>query len=155
MAMRVTQRNDRGETLIEVLVAFAILAVLTPAVVMALIFTVTSTATFKATVAPTNNARLILGNWAGLVDQATNYTDCVDTWVPAAPLPAGTTTTASTPTVQYWDGSTSTYVSSCPGGVDQGAQLVTLTVTASTADSAITDTQVVKVVKRKSCFTGC
>lgn len=152
--MRRPERPESGETLIELLIAFAILAVITPAFVMTMIFTITSSSTFKNAVAPINNAGLILDNWSDLVDQA-NYVDCVATWVPPAPLPAGTTTTASTATVQYWDGSTSSFVSSCPSGVDQGLQLVTLTVTTKNADSAIPNLQSVKVVKRKPCLSGC
>lgn len=148
--MRATHRNDRGETLIEVLVAFVVLAIFTPALIMGIILVITSTGTFKAAIKPTNNAGLILDNWSGDIDNKP-YLDCaLDTWAPAAPLDPTSTTGNPTASVEYWDGSTKEFTPTC--GTDSGVQLWTLTVTTQAVDSVISDQQDLKVVKRKPCL---
>lgn len=163
--MRRTRGPESGETLIEILIAFVILAILTPALIMAMIFTIRASDTFQDAVLPTNNVGLILDDWANAIDK-TAYVNCASapsTSLPASASPPGQYTVLP-PTVQYWNGSSfpttpltqaqcnSQAVDGITG--DQGLQLVTLTVT-PTPGAGVPPTQVVKVVKRKPCLSGC
>lgn len=151
-----TEGHESGETLIELLIAFTILGILTPAMVMAMIFTTTSSKTFQDAVLPTNNVGLILDNWANAIDQATPYVACAKPFVPPSNvvqfpgpvLPEGASATIA---VQYWNGTAWVppsdpvnyswdrvnnvwldpgAVQACNAGTDdKGLQLVTLTVT--------------------------
>jgi prepilin-type N-terminal cleavage/methylation domain-containing protein len=141
--------DDRGETLIELLVALAILGIALVAVVGALAASITMSDIHRKQ----STAGAEVRNYAEQVESyvaGTGYAACAAPATYAAATvgytaPAGY---SATPTgVRYWSGST--WSASCPAS-DTGLQQLTLSVRS-------TDTRAVEqvvVVLRKPCGTG-
>jgi type II secretory pathway pseudopilin PulG len=145
--------DDRGETLVELLVALVILGIAVVAIVGGLASSVLISDVHRKQA----QAGVIVRDYAEALQAAVtasqlNYAAC-----PAAPgyapsaaalsatgftVPSGYTAAAS---VQYWDGS-STF-GSCPAGGDTGLQRVTLTVSSDDGRAR----QALEVVLRKPC----
>lgn len=126
-AVQRRQRGQRGETLIEILFTVFVMSTVLITLLGLMVTVVAASATHRGAVAAGNQATTI----SEAIDRlpyvvcgtSSNYSSAVGT------LPTGYT--GSIVSVRYLqDGSspTATYVSSCPGGVDQGAQLVTIQV---------------------------
>jgi type II secretory pathway pseudopilin PulG len=144
--------NDRGETLLELLIALVILGIAVVAIVGGLASSILISDVHRRQ----TQSGVIVRDYAEALqaavtaDQA-NYVACAGpaSYAPSAAavaatgftVPSGYTATAS---VQYWNGST---FGSCPAGGDTGLQRVTLTV--SSDDGRARQTLV--VLLRKPC----
>ena len=126
--------DDRGDTLIEILITVVILSLATVAIVGALTTTVRSVAGHRGT----TTATTLLKDWAeaavqqieqtsgGFTACSPNYASSVSTSAAGFTIPSADTLSA---TVQYWSTGTSTWVSSCPS-TPVGIQLITATLSA-------------------------
>jgi type II secretory pathway pseudopilin PulG len=141
--------EDRGETLIELVVALAILGIAMVAIVGALGASITMSDIHRKQ----STAGAEVRNYAELVQNyvaGTGYTACAAPASYAAATVGYTAPSgyaASPTTVKYWTGSA--WSASCPG-TDIGLQQLTLSVSS-------TDTRAVEqvvVVLRKPCGTG-
>jgi type II secretory pathway pseudopilin PulG len=142
--------DDRGETLVELLVALLIMGTALVAVVggLATAIVMSSVHREQATVATHMNtyAAQIQGDIAAsptLYDVSCSASYPSYTPNPAAPYSGSVTK------VQYWDAAASppAFVASCPGGVDRGVQLVSLEVHSN--DGRVTRS--LDIVVRKPC----
>jgi type II secretory pathway pseudopilin PulG len=125
---RITGHHDRGETLIELLVAIVILGLGTVAIVGGILISVDSSTMHRNQA----QAQALLHSWAERISAVTDatYTPCAGTGAFGSP-PNGTVPTGfgtQVTQVQYWDPSTSGFVTAC--STDSGVQRVRLTVTA-------------------------
>ena len=129
------RRDQRGVTLVEILVTVTIIGIGFGAVLGAIAVFHRSTATQRRTA--TNDS--VVRTYAEQL-QATTYSNCASSYNSVS-VPSGYTRTV---VVSYWSGDAAgTYSSSCSGG-DKGAQRLKVTLTASAGRA---DT--IYVVKRK------
>jgi type II secretory pathway pseudopilin PulG len=139
--------DDRGDSLLEVLVAIAIMGIAAVAIFGALLTSVkVSDYHRKQTL-----AGAYVHNFAEKLTQyiaAGNYTPCAGTYSPGYAAPAGFT--AGTPSVLYWPTSGTVWTGSCTPLTDTGVQQVTIQV--SSNDGRATESLV--VVVRKPCGSG-
>lgn len=124
-----SRRSQAGATLVEVLIAIALVGILVLALASGMLTLIkTSTETTKQ-----QQVELALGSFTESLKSGP-YTKCAglvagspypDTaaWVPSQP-----TMTASLIKIEYWDKSSGSFVSSCPATGDQGAQRLTVQV---------------------------
>ena len=145
--------DDRGETLLELLVAVVILGIAVVAIVGGLASSILISDVHRRQA----QTGVIVRDYAEALQAAVaasqgNYGDCqlgTPNYGPASPgiaatgftVPSGYTATAS---VQYWDGSA---FGSCPAGGDTGLQRVSLTVTSANGRAR----QSLVVLLRKPC----
>ncbi len=132
-----TPRADAGFTLVEVALTVMIMS-------LAFVTILEGQAVFMhSTTVRRSSALLDAGvrNYAAAID-AEPYSDCAASYAVAAP--AGTTPTV---VVDYWQGdlAPATFASTCPGGVDRGAQRIQI----SLRDTATGQTDQLTIVKRK------
>jgi Tfp pilus assembly protein PilE len=118
MRTRLSRMADQGETLIELVIAIAILGVCVVAIGSSVVGAVMISGLNRSQA----DAGRVLHNYAETLEAAT-YTSCATTYS----LPTQTGFQAPTLNVAYWNGST--FQITCPGGGDQGLQRVTITVT--------------------------
>jgi Tfp pilus assembly protein PilV len=121
--------HDRGETLIELLVAVVIMGTGVVAIVGGLGTAIMMSDIHRkqATIAEDLNA--FAAAIEGAVATSPGYIDCATDSGGARPYPSytpGPGYQANIPQVRYWDGTTSTFTTSCTVGNDHGVQLVTL-----------------------------
>ncbi len=148
-AVRRRTRGDRGETLIELLLAVAIMSIVAVGVYAGLATTVRTSATRKPT---TESEATLRAAAERLQDPGTPYVDCADSWSYLDELPdAGDGYTVSTD-VRYWQAPSGgasnatlrpTFTSTCPAS-DAGLQEITVVVEDSTGS-----TRQVQIVKRR------
>jgi len=121
--------HDRGETLIELLVAVVIMGTAVVAIVGGLgtAILLSDIHRKQAIVAAEINA--FAAAIEGAVATSPGYLDCATDSRGARPYPSytpGSGYQADVPQVRYWNGITSTFTTSCTVGSDPGVQLVTL-----------------------------
>ena len=141
--------HEGGESLVELLMAVAILGVMIVAIIEVL-FTMVGSSTLLGEQVRGQNA---LSVWGEAVTNSA-YTACATpaNVLAAAPaiVPSGFTPQVSS--VTYWNGSS--FGSACTPATDQGLQLITLSATAP-AGPLPTTPQTLTVIKRKPCESGC
>jgi Tfp pilus assembly protein PilE len=118
MRARLSRRADRGETLIELIIAIAILGVCVVAIGSGIAGAVMVSGLNRDQA----DAGRVLHNYAETLEAAT-YTPCATTYA----LPTQTGFDAPTLDITYWNGSA--FQATCPVGGDQGLQRVAITVT--------------------------
>jgi len=141
-----SEDNDTGETLVELLVAIVILGISVVAILGGLAVVVQSSTLHRKQAQSQNGLRA----WAEQIGAAT-YNDCATVGsfgLPSPALPSGFT--AQVTAVQYWTGTS--FGNSCVA--DQGIQKVTLRVTAVNSPYP-GFTQTLDVVVRKPCLSSC
>jgi type II secretory pathway pseudopilin PulG len=133
MRRRHRVEGERGETLLEIIVALAILGVAVVAIASGIAVSVVASRSHRDQA----NAGTLLHNYAEQV--ASSYTIC---GAAAPSFPATTGFQAPTINIKYWGGS-AFGASPCP--TDPGLQQVTITV--KTADNRVSQTLIVIVPK--------
>ncbi|MCA1710636.1 MAG: type II secretion system GspH family protein [Actinobacteria bacterium] len=146
-------KNETGETLVEVLLAVAILGIAVVVLLSGLGTAIASSSLHR----DFSNSQLEVRSFAEAVKKAA-YVPCTagvafvpGTTVPPAAYssPPGYTASSSYPAsvdkVQYWTGSA--FAGTCPAGGDLGVQLVTVTTQGSNGRGS----QTLAVAKRKPC----
>jgi prepilin-type N-terminal cleavage/methylation domain-containing protein len=142
---------ERGDTLIEVLVAVAILGIAGAAIMGGFASSIVLSTVHRELATTASDSR----NFAELLDKAIDdkaiaYTACAGAAAYSSPPgftnPTDHHNTAQVTAVAYWNGTA--FVGSCPPGGDQGVQRVSVSVT-NTDTRAISDAQ---VIIRKPCL---
>jgi prepilin-type N-terminal cleavage/methylation domain-containing protein len=154
----VAGRPDRGDSLVELLVAVAILGICSSAVLGCVLMVSSASAMHQRV----TRSDVILRAWAERVDDSA-YVDCATPaqvavspeaagWLGAAPtftrVIDGATYTATVTGVQYWSAATRAYTTTC--ATDYGVQRITLTVAAPGAGLPGTSDRL-DVTRRRSC----
>lgn len=132
---------EAGDTLVEVLIAMAILGITVTALLSALLTTITSASEHRSVASIDTVARSYAeqlkydvelqssgSNWFIQCAPVTNTTYNGHTFSPPPNQPAGYTVVIQG--IQYWNGSTNSFDASCGPNDMTGFQLVTLSVTA-------------------------
>jgi type II secretory pathway pseudopilin PulG len=138
--------DDRGESLLELLIAVVIMGIAVVAIVGGL-----SAATL---VSDQHRKEATAGSYArdyAEAVQSMSYTDCATPAsypVPAGLVPAGYS--ASVQSVQYWPISGTNWQTTCPSNPDKGLQRLTVQVASSDGRAA----ERVTLVLRKPCGPG-
>jgi Tfp pilus assembly protein PilV len=138
--------GERGETLLELIIAIAILGVGVIAIVSGISVSIMATDTHRKQAIAGTTARSYAEFLENAAAQAGGYIDCagVGTYPPYAPP---TSFTASVTAVKYWNGSTFSAANPCANvGVQQ------LTIEVASSDKRAIETVV--VVLRKPCGVG-
>lgn len=151
-------RGDRGDSLVELLVAVAIMGIAASGVLGSVMMVSSASAMHQRV----TRSDVILRAWAERVDD-TPYVDCATPaqisvspeasgWLGAAPTFTravdGATYTATVTAVEYWSAATRAFTTTC--GTDYGVQRITLTVAAPGAGLPAT-TDRLDVTRRRSC----
>lgn len=141
--------SERGDTLIEVLVAVAILGIAGAAIMGGFASSIVLSTVHRELATTASDSR----NFAELLDKAIDdgtieYTQCAAAAAYSSPpgFIAGANNTSHVTAVAYWNGTS--FVGACPPGGDQGVQRVSVSVT-NTDTRAISDAQ---VIIRKPCL---
>jgi prepilin-type N-terminal cleavage/methylation domain-containing protein len=142
---------ERGDTLIELLVAVAILGIAGTAVMGGFASSIVLSTVHRKLATTASDSR----NFAELLDTAIDskaiaYTPCAAAAAYSSPpgFTAGANNTPHVTAVAYWNGTS--FVGSCPAGGDQGLQQVSVSVT-NTDTRAISRSQ---VIIRKPCLVA-
>jgi type II secretory pathway pseudopilin PulG len=148
MGRRVRVADERGETLVELLVAMVIMSTAVIAVVGAIAVSIRMSDLHRkqavAGAAVRSYAEALQNAVAG---SPTAYTACATTYSPTFSAPTGYTLLS--PTVTYWNGSA--FVGSgCTSANDSGVQKVTVGVKSS--DNLVTEK--LDIIIRKPCRDG-
>ena len=117
-------RNDRGESLIEVLVTIVIIGISVPAIMGAVLLSVSVSSQDRRQI----EAQALLASWVETIARENKtdaaYSSCVGlsyyATSPYAPAAVPTGFTTSVVAINYWDTATGSYVTTCPA-VDSGA----------------------------------
>ncbi len=139
------RRTDAGETLVETLVAIALLGIASTAVIGSVTMGVRAATMNVGNGTNQNLAR----NWAEQIE-AMPYVLCAQTTayqyvVPPVPLPTGTTLTITQ--IRYWDGGDYVTTTGCVGSSDKGLQKIALR--AQSTNSMGTQQFPLVIVKRR------
>ncbi len=149
--MRMSRSDERGETLVELLIAIVILGVAVTTLLAALATAITASASHRRHATSDTLARSFA---EALSDpdpaSGTPYVDCATSYPLPGYLAVPTGFDAPTTAVSYWKaGSTGAsdadFTTTCPPAGDQGLQRVTITVRAT----ANGEQSVVTVLKRR------
>ena len=140
---------ERGDTLVEVLVAMVILGIAGAAIMGGFASSIVLSTVHRKLATTASDSR----NFAELLDKAIDgkaiaYTPCAAAAAYSSPpgFTAGANNTPRVTAVAYWNGTS--FVGSCPPGGDQGLQQVSVSVT-NTDSRAISRVQ---VIIRKPCL---
>jgi type II secretory pathway pseudopilin PulG len=139
--------GDRGESLLELLVAIAIMGIAAVAIFGALLTSVKVSDYHRKQ----TSAGAAVRNFAEKLTQyiATGgYVSCAGTYSPGYVAPAGLT--AATTSVLYWPTSGTLWTSSCTPSTDTGVQQVAIHVSSNDGRA----TEALLVVVRKPCGPG-
>lgn len=144
-----SRQTNAGETLVETLVAVALLGIAATAVI--------GSVTMGVRVASMNvgngTNQNLTRNWAEQIE-AMPYDLCAQTTVYQSVVPPPTGTTLSITQIRYWDGAA--YQVSTPACVDandKGLQEITLLAQSTSATG--TQQFPLVIVKRRECVSGC
>jgi Tfp pilus assembly protein PilV len=141
---RLAAADDRGESLIEVLVSIVILGVCVVAIGSGVALSVKMSAIHRNQAV----AAAFLHNYAETVQSG--YAGCTSSTTPnyasglATPTTGGTWTVSQT-SIKYWDSSALVFSASCPAAGDPGLQQVTLNL--ANANGLVSESLVVTVRK--------
>jgi Tfp pilus assembly protein PilE len=142
--------HDRGETLIELLVAVVIMGTAVVAIVGGLGTAILMSDIHRKQTIIAADLNAFAAAIENAVASSPGYIDCATDSAGARPYPSytpGSGYQADIPQVRYWNGTTSTFTTSCTVGSDPGVQLVTLHVWSS--DGRVDRSM--NVVIRKPC----
>jgi type II secretory pathway pseudopilin PulG len=142
--------HDRGETLIELLVAVLIMSTAVVAVVGGLGTAILMSDIHRKQSIVAADLNAFAAAIQGAVATSPGYIDCATGSGGARPYPSYTPDPgyqADIPQVRYWNATTSTFTTSCTLGSDPGAQLLTLHVRSS--DGRVDRS--INIVVRKPC----
>ena len=124
---RPASADDRGESLIELLVAMLIMSTAVVAVVGGLGTAIMISDVHRKQADVARHLNAFAATIEGAVAAVpTQYDECPIVSYPSYTPGGGYN--ADPPEVRYWDVSTATFIASCPAGGDAGVQLVTLRV---------------------------
>lgn len=142
-------KSDVGETLVETLVAVALLGIAAVAVIGSVTMGVRAA---NMNVGNGSNQNLVR-DWAEQIE-AMPYDLCAQTtaYQSVVPPPAGTTLTITQ--IRYWDGAAyQVSTPSCVDANDEGLQEIALL--AQSASATGTEQFPLVIVKRRECASGC
>lgn len=133
---RTAASDDRGDTLVEVLIALAIVAIAGTALIGTLLTSITASSEHRSL----TGDEAALKSYAATAQQAIQrqasplFTGCATTYaVPPPTLATGYTVTIST--IQHWDGTA--FTTACPDPASDDVQLITITATSPTQVSSV------------------
>ncbi|MBV9097762.1 MAG: type II secretion system protein [Frankiaceae bacterium] len=146
MSRAAASRNDAGDTLVEIVIALAIMGIAVVAMLTGLSAVTNASALHQDHATAETYLRAAAEAVAG-----TNvaYDKCTGSHTPSYTLPSNPTGfQLSVALIKYWDGTSGggTFLSSCPATGDKGAQQITLEIK-STGSPALAVDQTVTVVK--------
>jgi type II secretory pathway pseudopilin PulG len=142
--------RDRGETLIELLVAVVIMGTAVVAIVGGLGTAIMLSDIHRKQTTIAEDLSAFAAAIQGAVATSPGYIACATGSTGARPYPSytpGSGYQADIPQVRYWDATTSTFINSCTVSSDPGVQLVTLHVR---SDDGRVD-RTMDIVIRKPC----
>jgi len=130
--IRLAMREDRGDTLIEVLIAVAIVAITAAALIGTVLMSITASSEHRSLAVNDTVLKSYAAEAQNMIQRQANFqTSCPASYVVSLPAGLPTGYTAGISAIQYWDGTSFTSVCT-PNAV----QLITVTVTSPTQVSS-------------------